>query len=374
MVSTLTQRQIEGKEISYLIGEESSLMRDISYYATSYYKENEKFDKFYFTRAVENLKESERHIAEYLDNQSYSNRAKDSLIKNMRDKPIELDIKIHQFLETADKFVAYSSYVGSKEKDAAIAQMRHSAVEVLPKLLDKALSDYQSAQIEEMMYLSALESYAAYGVLIVIILEALLIFRPLANKVGALHRSILKQAMEDMLTGLKNRRAFMSEAQRYQKTVLRENKSYAVAICDLDKFKSVNDTYGHDVGDIVLKHFANVLQKTLRPSDIVARLGGEEFAIVLTNVDTEKGFAMLERLREVVEKTPCLYDASNRANKLRYTVSIGVVFLASNAAGDMGKYLKCADEGLYEAKATGRNKVVKVDFNSVPVTKEATAV
>ena len=359
VMGTLTARQIEGKEIAYLIGEESSLMRDISYYANSYYKDNEKFDRFYFSRAVENLKESERHINAYLDDSAYSNRAKDSLLKNMREEPISLDKKVHSFLDTADKFAAYSSYVGSPEKDAAIGEMRKGAVEVLPKLLDKALSEYQSAQIEEMVFLSNIERYAAYGVFLTIILEALLIFQPLARKVGLYHTRILKQAMEDTLTGLRNRRAFVNDVEFYQKGAKRDKKGYVAAICDLDKFKSVNDTYGHDVGDIVLKHFANVLQKSLRSCDIVARFGGEEFVIVLTNVKAEKGLSLLERVRHNVENTPCYYKGSDNPDYLKYTVSIGFVTVSPGQNENIEESLKRADGALYDAKATGRNKVIQ---------------
>jgi len=121
----------------------------------------------------------------------------------------------------------------------------------------------------------------------------------------------------------------------------------------------VNDTYGHDVGDLVLKHFASILKRALRPTDIVARMGGEEFAILLTNTNETVAFKVLDRLRQIVEKTPCPIKGKSNPEKLSYTTSIG--FSEGPIDGvtiNIDEFMKTADKALYKAKAEGRNIVV----------------
>lgn len=359
IMSLLTEQQIESKEISYLIGHETALIRDVSYFVTSYHRDKQSFDKFYFTRAIENLKEAQVTINTYLDSGEYNSKAKETLVRSMREEPLRLNLHIKQFLETADRYAGYSPYVDSPEKEETLKALRKSADEMLPKLLDRVLGEYQTIQIEEMNELYEIERYAAYGIIMVLVLEALLIFRPLAHKVDVYHRTILRQALEDPLTGLRNRRAFMKDVEAYQNTAAREKKSYVAAVCDLDKFKSINDNYGHDVGDVVLKHFANILKRSLRQADIVARFGGEEFVIVLTNIDPDKAALLLDRLRAKIQSTPCFYKGRSKPDSLNYTVSIGFIPVEATLKEDVETSLKMADEALYEAKSTGRNKVVR---------------
>ena len=119
---------------------------------------------------------------------------------------------------------------------------------------------------------------------------------------------------------------------------------------DLDKFKDVNDTHGHDVGDSVLKLFVEEIKNNIRESDIFIRYGGEEFVLLLPNTDLENAKVITEKLRKVIEDC-------NQINFLRFTISIGVAaFIASE--DNLESILKKADEALYEAKNSGRNRVV----------------
>ncbi|WP_170928591.1 GGDEF domain-containing protein [Deinococcus hopiensis] len=154
-------------------------------------------------------------------------------------------------------------------------------------------------------------------------------------------------ASEDGLTGLANRRHFM--------TRLRERLSgpaFAIAFIDVDHFKDVNDRFGHPVGDQVLIHLGQIMRRYTRPEDMVARIGGEEFAVLLTIPDASRAWEVAERIREAV----AAYAWSQIVAGLNLTVSLG--FVMSPEAQDQDRLLKLADTRLYEAKLSGRNTVV----------------
>lgn len=159
------------------------------------------------------------------------------------------------------------------------------------------------------------------------------------------------QAKTDALTGLPNRHSFMP----YLESMIRNNcaagrDSGALLMLDLDHFKRVNDTYGHPVGDVVLQHTARVIKECLRDTDTAGRLGGEEFAILLSRTNLANAQAMANRLREKLARTP----APTEKGDIPITISIGLTMLAGASAKQA---LSCADEALYSAKAAGRNRV-----------------
>jgi len=167
-----------------------------------------------------------------------------------------------------------------------------------------------------------------------------------------MNEHLYQLATTDALTQLANRRHFFEHLEREVQRALRTSGDLCLAMIDADKFKSVNDTYGHDVGDDVLVCLARTLEAGLRNSDMVGRLGGEEFAVLLPDTDLEGARLVCERLRqsgsEQVVETPQGF--------LSFTVSIGLTPV-SLVDGDTGEsMLKRADEGLYAAKHNGRNR------------------
>lgn len=367
IITRLTERQIEGKEISYHLGQQIALVREISHYASSYYQNSEEFDSYLLQRAAEKLHESDKIVANYLDSKEYSNEPKEILRKIFREEPFMLDDKFKKYYTLVDEYAAYSPQSQTLDRKDSLKELKRYSEETFPKLLDMALTDYQTAQIAEMQATHRIENYAATTIIIVIILEAFFVFRPLVKRVDKYHRAILRLALEDHLTKLNNRRAFTRDLTFYRNVAARYKHKYVVALCDLDKFKSINDTYGHDVGDLVLCHFAKILKKSVRPSDIVARLGGEEFAIVLTNTGPESAVQVLERVRENTEKYTCPYGPADDIKHLPFTVSIGYVQGVHDDIESIEQTLKLADEALYSAKEKGRNRVI--EFERAPVVK-----
>jgi diguanylate cyclase (GGDEF)-like protein len=168
-----------------------------------------------------------------------------------------------------------------------------------------------------------------------------------------LEEDLRAQAATDPLTGVPNRRSFESTARREVERARRYAKPFAILALDIDHFKRVNDTYGHDIGDIVLKSMAEVCLTKLRATDILARLGGEEFAMLLPETDIEAAATLAERMRMAIETTPI----ATAKGALPITVSLGVAQHAPNEP-TIDAAMKRADEALYEAKHSGRNRVV----------------
>ena len=165
-------------------------------------------------------------------------------------------------------------------------------------------------------------------------------------------------AMVDPLTGLANRRAFLDSAAQLTQTQTARDVPVAVFMIDLDRFKSVNDRFGHSVGDEVLRIFAESAQVNLRPTDIVARLGGEEFAVLLGDACRDNAFKVAERIRS----TFAALAATVAGHAVNATASIGVAII-QDPQQDVHALLAQADQALYRAKARGRNRVVVIGLD-----------
>src|SRR5690606_11970402 len=157
----------------------------------------------------------------------------------------------------------------------------------------------------------------------------------------------------DGMTGLLNKRALITEAERRLKVAARFKKPLSVLVTDIDHFKQVNDTYGHDVGDVVIKGMGEVLKRIKRDTDIVGRFGGEEFVIVCEHTDEAGAKNLAERIRRELEAT----TFQTELGPLSVTASIGVATFPM-AGNDYAQLFKATDEALYVAKRSGRNQVV----------------
>jgi two-component system cell cycle response regulator len=165
----------------------------------------------------------------------------------------------------------------------------------------------------------------------------------------------IELAVTDALTGLHNRRYLDNHmAALFDESAMRA-RPMSVLILDIDRFKLINDTHGHDAGDEVLREFAARVKANTRIVDIVARFGGEEIVVAVPDTALDGASAIAERIRERIEAEP--FPVHRGTRQIRLTVSIGV---ASRRAGDPScmDMLKRADEALYQAKDSGRNRVV----------------
>ncbi|PIW27657.1 MAG: PleD family two-component system response regulator [Rhodobacterales bacterium CG15_BIG_FIL_POST_REV_8_21_14_020_59_13] len=164
----------------------------------------------------------------------------------------------------------------------------------------------------------------------------------------------LEMAVTDPLTGLHNRRYISSRLQQVTEIVASGDTAASVVLADLDHFKRVNDSYGHEAGDFILREFSERLKSRLRAVDLAARYGGEEFVILMPDAPLIEAKAGAERLRAVVADTP--FRLPGEGGVLTVTVSIGVAEI--HPGDDVDSVLRRADEALYRAKAEGRNCVM----------------
>lgn len=178
-----------------------------------------------------------------------------------------------------------------------------------------------------------------------------LIIRDITDKREA-GDSVLRASACDYLTGIANRRTFFEAAELELERWRRFPRPLSVVAIDADFFKQINDTWGHAAGDEVLRNLAQTLSATVREIDVVARLGGEEFAALLPSTDLEGALKLAERFRAAVESQQVMVGSQ----EIRYTVSIGVASMDSEVSG-MDQLLKLADSALYAAKKAGRNRV-----------------
>ncbi|MDD2448104.1 MAG: diguanylate cyclase [Sulfurimonas sp.] len=174
------------------------------------------------------------------------------------------------------------------------------------------------------------------------------------NSIEALEniQFITNHANRDFLTGLYNRRYFFENMNEYMQDISTSGEKFAIAMLDIDFFKKINDTYGHDVGDRVIIAISEVLRANTNYRDIVARFGGEEFCIVLKNINQYSVPEILEGLRKEVEDFVFVLD---EANKIRFTISIGASY--HDSSDTLEETINQADMNLYNAKQSGRNQV-----------------
>ena len=187
--------------------------------------------------------------------------------------------------------------------------------------------------------------------------KSMLRIKQLQTELNQANEKLKTISLTDGLTGIENRRSLEERLKEVWSHSVRLHEPIALVMCDIDKFKSVNDTYGHLAGDDVLKEFARLLKDEAREIDRVGRYGGEEFLLILPGTVLDAAVTFAERLREKVENHTFSYEGGT----LRRTMSCGVAGSPHPKVKDQEALVRSADEALYVAKETGRNKVIRFD-------------
>ena len=183
-----------------------------------------------------------------------------------------------------------------------------------------------------------------------------------AHKMGSILDQLRLLATHDPLTGLKNRREFERLlADEWQRSA-RFQRTFALAVVDIDHFKKINDTHGHAAGDIVLRHVASLLGGQLRTVDHLARVGGEEFAIIMVETSRDEAVQSIQRLLVLLGESPC--SLPGLAEPVLVTLSAGLAMMPDDAES-IPELFEAADKALYTAKRTGRNRLVTASNRAV---------
>jgi|GEM_PF-1757650 len=194
----------------------------------------------------------------------------------------------------------------------------------------------------------------------------LISYRNAANKNDSrqneIHKKINHLANSDLLTGIANRRGVNQKLESMISESKESSGSFVMGLVDIDDFKRINDTYGHQCGDEVLKYTSILMQSTLRKSDFIGRWGGEEFLIILPDTELEKGIESLERVRETLSKNVF----NHYGKQIQVTVTIGAAVFKNNLS--LSDLIQRVDERMYSGKQRGKNCVIGV---SVPVNDAA---
>lgn len=213
---------------------------------------------------------------------------------------------------------------------------------------------YLSISMDNVKVITQLNNRLQYFFIILIIVIASFLFigyfiKQLNTKLQATQIKLEDQANHDSMTGLYNRRSFYQIAKKVLQLAQRNSEKLYVIMFDIDNFKKINDTYGHDVGDKVIIALSKTLEKCIRKSDIAARWGGEEFLVLLPQTDEKGALIIAEKIRKTIEQLS--------VQEIQFTVSIGISSFEHSEYSHIDDAIKKADTALYEAKNTGKNKV-----------------
>ena len=168
-----------------------------------------------------------------------------------------------------------------------------------------------------------------------------------------IRKQLADHANKDPLTGMYNRRYFHNFSQKLMALGMRNNSDISLLMIDIDKFKNINDTYGHDIGDAAIKHLANEIMDSTRQSDLQARFGGEEFIIMLPDTSLKNALLFAERFKTKIEKS----IVPNVQEKISFTISIGVSIIDYAEKDALHQALLKTDKALFVSKENGRNQV-----------------
>jgi diguanylate cyclase (GGDEF)-like protein len=185
--------------------------------------------------------------------------------------------------------------------------------------------------------------------------------RKFAAELAVANRRLHQAALTDPLTGLPNRRYAVERLDQEWSAALRSGRPLSCLVIDVDRFKEINDTHGHDVGDLVLREASTVLRNELRTEDSISRIGGEEFMVICGDTPLPAAVQLGERLRSAIART----RFSNGAVSCTATISVGVA-QRSPEMQRAEELFKAADNGLYAAKGAGRNRVVAATSTPPP--------
>ena len=268
-----------------------------------------------------------------------------------------LDSICRNYVSTARRIAA--TPVGDPSLAALSSDLFAQSRSSLLQGLEAVVSMHQSWAERHLARLRRVQWGALVILLTTLVAEALLIFRPMTRRIVRSTEDLVRLATVDPLTGIANRRKFNQSASTEFDRAKRHGRPLSFLAIDVDRFKSINDTYGHDAGDQVLTALTAVLSRAIRASDLLGRLGGEEFGLLLPDTDLAAAIQVAERLRQDLAAE----QISHREITMAVTISIGVAQV-TRPMTDHSQTMSAADAALYLAKKRGRNRVAVAESSA----------
>jgi diguanylate cyclase (GGDEF)-like protein len=194
------------------------------------------------------------------------------------------------------------------------------------------------------------------------VIESIFLIVQDVTELTVYEKKLVEMNMKDGLTGIFNRRYLDRRLEEEFQRARRYGREFSLIVCDIDFFKKVNDTYGHQCGDLILKNVSAKIASALRKTDCLGRYGGEEFCCILPETGLEQALLVAERVREMIQAMESLYEEQT----VMVSISLGVSRLDERLTSEKELFSR-ADEALYEAKRTGRNRVMTLDPPAVQI-------
>jgi diguanylate cyclase (GGDEF)-like protein len=284
---------------------------------------------------------------------------------------LEKENKLQKMLQEAKKETS------EREKTLEFIQQEKALKELEIERKDLELQNYQLELQKKELDIIRQKTLRNYFLVVILVFLFLVILNFLLYSVKQKDNRILQQAYEeisvkndtlllmnkkleeiartDPLTNLSNRRDMLEKLDYEKVRFSRGNQSFVIIICDIDNFKKINDTYGHDFGDVVLKRISSIMKKTLRKQDVVSRWGGEEFLLLLPETTITGGIIAAEKIRKAISQER--FEQSGK--KIQVTMTFGVEIF--DKLEETIATINRADQALYHGKNTGKNQVVSYD-------------
>ena len=334
-------------------GQQRMLSQRISLFTLQYLSSGDANAKSIAENSLTQLKDNHRTLLEHhyraMDNGSESPLS-DELRSIYFAEPYQLVRKVDKFVVLIEAALSRS-----QSEPREIEQEPEFFVLAKQPLLasfNAVVYQYERESKQKVDELRTAQSIVLGIIILTLVIEAIFIFRPMVKKVSDYASRLRYEATHDGLSGLFNRRAFNTIAKRFFLANKRYDSMLSLVAVDIDHFKNINDQYGHDVGDYAIQWVAQKMTECLRESDCLARMGGEEFAVLLPKTDQNGALSVAEKICRHIELS--LLVVAGR--QIPITVSMGLSSY-SNTDQTFDDMLKRADRGLYQAKHAGRNRV-----------------
>jgi len=362
LLGAVIEEQSDEGHVLSVVGRQRMLVQRIAYLSERILRNPAAAQKKALMQAITEMDMAHHAMIEGDSAMGFPKTVPETVSEVLFAQPHELDRRVGTFLTFA-RFFSNEATVPKFSDDPAFQFIRAEADGPLLESFEVLVEAYGAHFLLLTDELVQLQRIILAVVILTLLAEGVLIFRPLVKRVHLYATRLQTMALSDPMTGVGNRRAFHDAAERELSVCDRKTVPLGLALLDIDKFKRINDTHGHAIGDEAIIHLCAVVKDTIRRNDILCRLGGEEFAVLLPGADAAETWQVAERMRVAVETQALILQ---NGQTLPFTTSIGcAVYLPGSGQSPVEAddsrvidgLLVEADTALYRAKENGRNQV-----------------